>query len=602
MDEHPNLATSEIRSLRNQTAILQDKLDRSLAKIMTLQSGIDQVTDGEVKKRFEGVFSSIQNWVTEIELDLVRQSRDFRDDFQEVLRQEEKEPVLLSLGLRAYGEDKSSRSMWEFASMGHLDTRWVGTLDTCINVVLSRFMWQRLYHRVFYSPYPIGLNVYAQDGIDYIFQAIEDGDDGESKVEAEAILRANKWRAESMATIVSTTRFRKDKDAEMQYLLEDLWDDLTRRLPVIDTATLKRHMDSLSNHVVGPAVELKQTISCSSVEYCSVEPEHEILENARDGDRFWEFTFKDIVEWRDKDPFETYGGLFRLFPGIRRRGMKDTEDVVLVKPTLLVLNRQTIGMLQEFRESNAWTQHRRQGSPGKTGTGPSRQASLPPSSSRSSTTKTKSDRRTSHRKQDESYPETSGLSRIVRRLTPKTKSFGHEKKLEDLAFDTRPRLHRRGTEDNEMRESPPRETRGKDKRSRRTPTPASSRKPSLVQPYLEAMIPPGQSSEPLPELPSQPIPRESPQENYGEYSTHLNDDTDIHGSLTQRPEGEETERSDTDSSVDILSNLEAEGGNSAQQTRAGPKELVRSPGLTAPGLHPNHTAWRRLQAKLPPTL
>ncbi|KAL5389273.1 hypothetical protein DPSP01_002586 [Paraphaeosphaeria sporulosa] len=182
MDEHPNLATSEIRSLRNQAAILQDKLDRSLAKIMTLQSGIDQVTDGEVKKRFEGVFSSIQNWVTEIELDLVRQSRDFRDDFQEVLRQEEKEPVLLSLGLRAYGEDKSSRSMWEFASMGHLDTRWVGTLDTCINVVLSRFMWQRLYHRVFYSPYPIGLNVYAQDGIDYIFQAIEDGDDGESKV------------------------------------------------------------------------------------------------------------------------------------------------------------------------------------------------------------------------------------------------------------------------------------------------------------------------------------------------------------------------------------------------------------------------------------
>ncbi|KAL5407660.1 hypothetical protein PMIN03_007031 [Paraphaeosphaeria minitans] len=600
MDEQSNPATSEIRSLRNQTAILQDKLDRSVAKIMTLQGGIDQVTDGEVKKRFEGVFSSIENWVTEIELDFARQSRDFREEFHELLRQEEKEQLLSGLGLRAYGEDESGQSIWESASIGYSDMRWVGTLDTCINIVLSRFMWQRLYRRVFWSPYPIGLNEYAQDGIDYIIQAIEGGDDREIKVEAEAIFRANKWRAESMATIVSTTRFRKDKDFDMQDLLQDLCGDIAYRLPLIDSATLRRHIESLENNVVGPAVELKESIACCSADYFLAEPEKELLENARDHDRFWDYNFKDIVEWRDKSPSEPYGGMFRLFHGIYRKGMKDTEDVVLVKPTLLVLNRKTIGMLQEFRKSNAPTQQGRQRSPGKAGTASSRQASLPPASSHSLTTKSRHDRRTSHRKQEEVYPEPSGLDRMFRRFTSKTKGSGHEKKLEDPAFDTRPRLYRRATEDKESRASPTREIKGKDKRSRRTtPTPVSSRKPSLSQPPPEAMIPPGPSSELLAGLPSQPILRETSQEYYGGYSTHLNVGIDTSGPLIQRQEGEDAERSDTDSSIDIRSNMKAGRRNSAQQWRAGPTELMRAPGLTAPAPHPNQTAWRNLQSQLP---
>ncbi|KAJ4299145.1 hypothetical protein N0V90_004389 [Kalmusia sp. IMI 367209] len=180
MGEQSDMATSEIRSLRNQTAVLQDKLDRSVAKIMRLQGGIDQITDGDVKKRFEGIFSAIQDWVAEIELDLMRHSRDFREVFQAVLHQEERCQLLLNLGLRAYDENENGYSIWDPTSKDYLDLQWLGTLDTCINVVLSRFIWWRLFHYVFVSIYPVGLNEKAKKGLDYIIKAIEDDDDGET--------------------------------------------------------------------------------------------------------------------------------------------------------------------------------------------------------------------------------------------------------------------------------------------------------------------------------------------------------------------------------------------------------------------------------------
>ncbi|KAF2445471.1 hypothetical protein P171DRAFT_430882 [Karstenula rhodostoma CBS 690.94] len=605
MDEQSDLAASEIRSLRNQTAVLQDKLDRSVAKIMRLQGGIDQITDGDVKKRFEGVFSAIQDWVSEIELDLMRHSRDFRDVFQEILRQEEQEALLLSLGFRAQNEDENGRPIWDPISMEYVDMRWLGTLDTCINVILSRVIWCRLRHRIFYSLYPVGLNEPAQEGLDYIIQAIEDGNDGETKIEAEAVFRANKWRAESMAILVSTKRFRKDKDSDMQDLLEDLQDDLTSWPTLIDTETLNRHIERLEINVIGPAVELKQTIACSLAEYCLVEPQGETLKAARDDDRPWEYISKDIVEWRDRDPSETYGDMFRLFPGVYRKGMKDAEDVVLVKPTLLVLNRETIGMLQEYRKSNGSTQHRRQRSPGKVGMAHSRKSSQPPPSSRSSTTRSKNDRRTPHSQRDESYPDSSGWDRVVRgwdRIlrTPKPKGSVHDKRLEENpASDTKARLHRRATEDYEFRETLPREVKGKEKRSKRAdPTPVSSRKPSLSQPRPEAAIPPSPPSEYSAGLTAQTLQHEVEREYREGHGTLVDNETNFPIPPTRRREGEEVESGNIDSPVEMYSILETGMRTNAQYITAEPGQLVRSPGQGhSLRDHPNSEGFRKVRSQ-----
>lgn len=186
MDDASNLVTSEIQSLREQNALLRNKLDRSVAKVMELQGGNDQVTDGDVRRRFEGMFSSIQNWVEEIEFDLVRQSRDFRDVFrdvfQDVVRQEDKDSLLLNLGLLVHDVDESGQIRWGLASTQYVDVRWLGTLDTCINIVLPRFLWYSLKNRIFDSPYPVGFQQYAQYGLEYIFKAIKEGVDGETKV------------------------------------------------------------------------------------------------------------------------------------------------------------------------------------------------------------------------------------------------------------------------------------------------------------------------------------------------------------------------------------------------------------------------------------
>ncbi|PSN68516.1 hypothetical protein BS50DRAFT_571777, partial [Corynespora cassiicola Philippines] len=182
MDEQSDLTTNEIRSLKNQNSVLQDKLDRSVAKIMRLQGGIDQITDGDVKKRFEGVFSAIQDWVAEIELDLTRHAQSFRGVFQDVLLREEQVRLLLKLNLRAYSEDDDGLPMWDPASQGYADMRWLGTLDTCINVVLCRFIWWRLQGRIFQSSWPFGLDDWAKEGLDYIIEAIADEDEGEVKI------------------------------------------------------------------------------------------------------------------------------------------------------------------------------------------------------------------------------------------------------------------------------------------------------------------------------------------------------------------------------------------------------------------------------------
>ena len=180
MNAESDLVDSEVGSLRNQISELQRKLDRSAATIMKLRGSVDQITDGGVRKRFEDIFGAIQDWVGEIELDLMRHSRDFRQDFEDVLHREEREELLYELGLRAQDEDENGRLVWNINSRDYLDMRWLGSLSTCVNVILCRFIWHRLRHYIFYSVYPVGLNKETERGLDYIFSAMRENDHGDT--------------------------------------------------------------------------------------------------------------------------------------------------------------------------------------------------------------------------------------------------------------------------------------------------------------------------------------------------------------------------------------------------------------------------------------
>jgi hypothetical protein len=174
-DGWPNQTISEITRLRSENAELQGRLDHSVAKIMKLQGGVEQITGGDVKKRFERLYGAIQDWVAEIELDLMRHSRDFRDVFREIVHYENKDRLLLELGLREEGDDEAT---WNRNSKDYGKMRWLGQLDTCINVVLSRLIWCRLFNDIFVTYYPLGLDDDATKGFDYMIEAIEGDSDG----------------------------------------------------------------------------------------------------------------------------------------------------------------------------------------------------------------------------------------------------------------------------------------------------------------------------------------------------------------------------------------------------------------------------------------
>ncbi|PSN68515.1 hypothetical protein BS50DRAFT_319004 [Corynespora cassiicola Philippines] len=393
-----------------------------------------------------------------------------------------------------------------------------------------------------------------------------------------------------MATLVLTKRFREDKELEMQDFIRDLYEDLTFRKLSIDTETLSRHMKSFETNVLGPAVELQQTISCSSTEYYSFEPDRELMQNVRDGDRIWDYTFKDIVEWRDRAPTETCGNMFCLFPGFYRKGMKIADDVILVKPTLLVLNKDTISKLQEYRKVYGSTQNMRQRSPGTDETVPSRGSSLP-HGSHSSTARSVNDRQRTYRKRDEF------LLGILGAFASR-----NEKKLNEMpGSEAKTRSHRLTTEERDPRATPPRDAKGKEKRSRRgNPTPASSRKPTLSQSHLEATALPSEHSV---GLRSAPVIQDTRYASYPEAGTISSNEKYLPSLPTPGKGGEELGSSHTDSSINEHPILEeaAETRNHAQRMRSTPEisRPVGQSGYTSKAHpHPQEQGFREEQSKL----
>jgi hypothetical protein len=177
-DGLPEEAIYENRRLRIENEELQRRLDKSAAKIMTLQGGADQITDTDVKKKFEGLCGAIQEWVTDVELDFVEQSRDFIDGFFKTRHEQERSDLLRDLFLREEYKDDAGKLTLDRGNRDFGGMRWLAKVNTCIYVVLSRLIWCRLSEHIFERPYPLGTDDAHATGFNYMIKAIEAERDG----------------------------------------------------------------------------------------------------------------------------------------------------------------------------------------------------------------------------------------------------------------------------------------------------------------------------------------------------------------------------------------------------------------------------------------
>lgn len=168
-DNWPEEAKNEISRLEFENDALQQEVGRSVAKIMSLQGEGDQITDGSLKKRFEEICANIEDWATAIEMEFLQQGWEFRQVFRQILEKDSVQELLCRWGLL-----KNPNELAE--NIGKL--RWLGRLDTCINVVLSCVIWQVLYAEIFAKTWPPGTEDEAASGLHYITEAIRDGADG----------------------------------------------------------------------------------------------------------------------------------------------------------------------------------------------------------------------------------------------------------------------------------------------------------------------------------------------------------------------------------------------------------------------------------------
>ena len=392
-----------------------------------------------------------------------------------------------------------------------------------------------------------------------------------------------------MAALVLTKQFIRDKESKMKNLVDDLYRDLTFHLMLIESETLDRHIGSLETNVLGPAAELNQTIACSSTEYYLREPRMELLQSALGRDQIGEFVLKDVVKWRNATASETHGGIACLFSGIYRKGMKRKDDLALVKPTVLVLNRETIDKLQEYKDNYNLAQHTRQRSPRRADIVPSGKISPSLPSSRSSPAKPLSDRQRGFRSREGSISD-SGFHRLRRAFRPK--GSGNDRKTQDSSVsNSRPHHIRRPTEDRESKRAPSRETREKERRSTAS---TSSRQSSMSHSRPGITLTPGASSEYPTQARTLTAQHESHLHVPEEGSHFLSDVKDFSGSPVP---WEESEGSGSDSVANVLSNVEDGGRTIAQKSTGRLSESMHLPrsSMYRGGRHPNAEEFERLQ-------
>ncbi|KAM3537671.1 hypothetical protein ARSEF1564_009416 [Beauveria bassiana] len=326
-DDWPEEAKNEISRLESANYALQQEVGLSVAKIISLQSEDDQIADGDLKRRFEEMCANIEDWTTAIEVEFLQQGREFRQAFHQLLDDDPGRRLLYCWGLLERPHDPGEEIEKLY---------WLGQLDTCIKIVLSRVIWQSLYAEVFIKTYPPGTNDDAAKGLDYIADAMRLGADG--RPSEESVLRANKWRSSAFSSLATTECFRPPLS--------------------MDESTFGNNTPKLRDDIILAAATLKQEMTCSTLEYSIRDPRDCLSPQTQ----LHESTLKDIEGWRVVNQSQSVGGIFLcLFPGVYKRAAKDGGLSPLVKPVLITYHQDAAKRLQAFQLQAALSTSKQQG-------------------------------------------------------------------------------------------------------------------------------------------------------------------------------------------------------------------------------------------------
>ncbi len=151
---------------------------------------------------------------------------------------------------------------------------------------------------------------------------------------------ANKWRSDTLQTLIRTPTFQKRREKALRDLGSELNQNLSRFLIGVDHASLSEHLTDLENLVLQPAAQLHQSMRCSRYEYDikvpAVVPGQPLRKKARS-----EWELMDISTWLPMGAGDEVLGVFAcLHPTILRRGIMDGEaDVEVVKPVVLAYDK-----------------------------------------------------------------------------------------------------------------------------------------------------------------------------------------------------------------------------------------------------------------------
>ncbi|TQV94209.1 hypothetical protein IF1G_07088 [Cordyceps javanica] len=344
-DDWPEEAKNEVSRLEFDNDALQQEVGRCVAKIISLQAEDDQITDGDLRRRFEKICANIEDWVTAIEVEFLQQGREFRA-LHQTLDDGPGRGFLYRWGLLERHHDRAEE-------IGKL--RWLGQLDTCIRVVLSRFIWQSLYAEIFVKTYPPGTEEDAANGLHYITDAIRHGVDGRVSVESD--IRANKWRSSAFASLATTERFRSARDAHLKEILNSLWNTLCKPPLSMDEGTFRKNAWKLRDDIILAAATLKQGMACSTLEYSILDPRDLLSPQAQ----LHESALKDIDSWRSVNQIQSVGGIFLcLFPGVYKKAAEGGKLSLLVKPTLITYHQDAAKSLQAFQSQAALSTSKQQ--------------------------------------------------------------------------------------------------------------------------------------------------------------------------------------------------------------------------------------------------
>ncbi|RDA89371.1 hypothetical protein CP532_6119 [Ophiocordyceps camponoti-leonardi (nom. inval.)] len=296
------------------------RVNEHLEQKLTDFEGCDTpLTDDKVQKWFESVYDAIQSWVASIECDYSAKGLDFQELLQHILERDGKTGLLHRLGLRndvdALPGSRNSAAYERF----HERMRWLRRHWSGVQVVLFRLLWCSLYDSVFNGPYPLGMSYEVEKG---------------------SSSRANTWKAFSMRFFTDEdTSFEESKQQKMNQLLLRIHDDILSHVP-IETSIWKKRLPQLKESVVLPAVELKQALACSLIEYHIREPR----DLARCQVDRWdaEIVKCKLMDASNLEEFKLFDDavfvITCVFPGIYK-GSEDEEGISIVKPVLMVCDK-----------------------------------------------------------------------------------------------------------------------------------------------------------------------------------------------------------------------------------------------------------------------